>query len=53
MNMAKYKDFSEIKVDKLGFEIKKVDFTSFRKNFTSALTKEAMKEEAKKIMAAE
>ena len=53
MNLAKYKDIKEIQLEKLGFDIKKVDFSTFRKNFTSALTKETMKEEARKIMAAD
>jgi hypothetical protein len=49
MNMAKYQDFKEIPMESIGFEVSKIDYTCFRKNFGSLLTQEAMKDERKRI----
>jgi len=49
--LAKYQDIKEIPLEKIGFEVKKIDFASFRKNFQTLMTQEAMKDESKKIFA--
>ena len=51
INKAKYQDFKEIPIDQLGFEVNKIDYTSFRRNFGSLLYKEAMNQERKKMAA--
>ena len=35
VNRARYQDFKEIPMDQMGFEITKIDYTSFRRNFGS------------------
>ena len=47
--MAKYQDFKEIPLESIGFEVSKIDYSSFRKNFGSLLSQEAMKDENKRI----
>ena len=40
-------------MDEMGFEVTKIDYTSFRRNFGSLMNQELMKEDRKKIMQAE
>lgn len=40
-------------MDEMGFEVTKIDYTSFRRNFGSLMNQELMKEDRKKIMHAE
>ena len=50
VNKARLQDIKEIPIDSLGFEVNKIDYSSFRRNFGSLMYQEAMKEERKKIM---
>ena len=40
VNRARYQDFKEIPVEEMGFEITKIDYTSFRRNFGSLMNQE-------------
>ena len=35
VNKARYQDFKEIPVEQLGFEVSKIDYNSFRRNYGS------------------
>lgn len=47
--MAKYQDLKEIPVEKLGFEVNKINYNSFRQDFNSLLLQESMREESKRL----
>ena len=53
VNKAKYQDFKEIPLSKIGFDIQQIDYSDFRRNYSSLVNHEKMKDEAKKLQAIE
>ena len=50
VNRARYQEFTQIPMSEFGFDVTKIDYTSFRRNFGSLMSQEQMKEERKRIM---